>query len=373
MQRMCPIMAFDHIEWYVGNAKQAAYWYQQQFGFAITAYRGLETGDRHTTSYVLEQGNIRFVFTSPLGPDLPMAEHIKRHGDGIAVLAFVVEDAIATYDHAIERGACSAIPPTTMSDRHGCFRYAGIKSYGDIVIKFVEQHCYPAAFAPGFEPYLTLSSLRMHGSDRNGSDPGLVAIDHVVGNVEKGSMAHWVRFFTETLGFETLVHFDDSAITTTDSALMSTVIQDPTGTIKLPINEPAAGRRTSQIDEFLQYNHGPGIQHIALTTTNIIDTVTTLKAAGVEFLHPPQSYYDRLDERVDHQDISIEGIAKLGILADRDQDGYLLQIFTRPLQDRPTLFFEIIERHGATGFGEGNFKTLFEIIEREQQRRGNLV
>jgi 4-hydroxyphenylpyruvate dioxygenase len=361
----CPINRFDHLEFYVGNAKQSAIFYSQCFGFANTAYQGLETGSREIASYVMEQGNIRFVLSTALSPDSPIARSVLQHGDRIAIIAFEVPDAIAAYKETTARGAIGAIEPTETEDGYGLLRYSAIHCYGDTLIKFVDRSDYRGAFAPGFQ--------RRHVETFHGtSGLGLKAIDHAVGNVDLGDMDRWVKFFAETMGFELLVHFDDRAISTEYSALMSKVMQNSTGQIKLPINEPATGKRRSQIEEYLEYNRGPGVQHVALSTDNIIETVRKLKAAGVEFLRTPKTYYEDLTARVGQIDESIEQIAELGILVDRDSEGYLLQIFTQPVQDRPTLFFEVIERHGAQGFGEGNFKALFEAIEREQALRGNL-
>jgi 4-hydroxyphenylpyruvate dioxygenase len=361
MTDFCPIQQFDHLEFYVGNARQAALYYSKCFGFTQTAYRGLETGYRKTASYVLEQGDIRFVLSTALSPDHLIAQRVLKHGDHAAVIALEVPDAVAAYQTATQRGAVGAIYPTEEQDEHGTLRYSAIYAYGDTLIKFVERHQYQGTFAPGFEP----CQAQKEGV-------GLIGIDHVVGNVERGAMDRWVQFFADTMGFDLLVHFDDQAISTEYSALMSKVVQDGSGRIKLPINEPADGQRKSQIEEYLDYNHGPGIQHIALTTHNIIDTVTRLKACGVEFLAVPSTYYEDLTARVGPIAEPIDQLAQLGILVDRDEEGYLLQIFTQPVEDRPTLFFEVIERHGCQGFGEGNFKALFEAIEREQARRGNL-
>lgn len=364
MRDFCSIKGFDHLEFYVGNAKQAALFYAKCFGFVNTAYRGLETGSRETASYVMEQGNIRFVLSTGLNREHPISQSVLKHGDGIAIIAIEVLDAANTYKEAIERGATSAIPPTEEEDGRGILRYSAIHAYGDVLIKFVDRSDYFGAFAPGFEPRYSVCS--------NGNKARLRAIDHVVGNVEIGYMERWVKFFADTLDFSLLVHFDEKKISTKSSALVSKVMQDGTGKIKLPINEPAKGQRKSQIQEYLEYNCGAGVQHVALTTDNIIETVAQLRAAGVEFLSTPKTYYDRLAARVGNIDEPIEKLAELGILVDRDEDGYLLQIFTQPVQDRPTLFFEVIERHGAQSFGEGNFKALFEAIEREQALRGNL-
>lgn len=362
MREFCPLEGFDHLEFYVGNAKQAAHFYESSFGFVNTAYRGLETGYRKQASYVMEQGDIRLVLSTGLSPDYYISQSVLEHGDSIAVVALKVPDAIIAYRESTKRGAKGAIPPTEERDEQGVFRYAAIHAYGKILIKFVERSSYQGVFAPGFESR----------AQTNHSSVGLTHIDHVVANVELGAMDKWVKFFAETMGFELLVHFDDRTIATEYSALMSKVMQDPTGKIKLPINEPAKGKGQSQIQEYLNYNHGPGIQHVALATDNIIQTVSQLKDSGVEFLDIPSTYYESLAERVGKIKEPIEQLAELGILVDRDCDGYLLQIFTEPVEDRPTLFFEIIERQGSQGFGEGNFKALFEAIEREQALRGNL-
>lgn len=365
MNDFCPIKRIDHLEFYVGNAKQAALFYAKCFGFNNTAYRGLETNYRDTASYLMQQGNINFVLSTGLSPDHPIAKSVLKHGDNVAVIALEVPDAVSAYKQTISRGALGVIAPTKEEDAYGVFRYSAIRGYGDTVIKFIDRSDYAGVFAPGFEAQ-TKTHLTSPGV-------GLKTIDHIVGNVELGAMERWVQFFAETMGFNLLVEFDDKTIATEYSALMSKVMQDGSGKIKLPINEPASGKRKSQIEEYLEYNYGPGVQHIALATENIIETVTRMKATGVEFLVAPPTYYENLEQRVGKIDESIDQLAELGILVDRDQDGYLLQIFTQPVQDRPTLFFEVIERHGARGFGEGNFKALFEAIEREQARRGNLV
>lgn len=358
-----PILNFDHLEFYVGNARQAASFYETLFGFTITAHRGLETGSRKVSSYVLEQGDIRFILSTALNPEHPIANRVFKHGDHVAVIALAVPDATQAYKQVTARGAMGVIPPTIAEDDYGVLHYAAIHAFGDVLIKFVDRHDYRGIFAPEFEPH------PITGSDRS---VGLQAIDHVVSNVELGAMERWVKFFTDTMGFQLLVQFDDNAISTEYSALMSKVMQNGSGTIKLPINEPAQGKRKSQIQEYLDYHQGPGIQHIALSTSDIVATVTQLRNAGVEFLRVPTTYYQDLEARVGKIDESIAHLAELGILVDRDQDGYLLQIFTQPVEDRPTLFFEVIERRGAQSFGEGNFKSLFEAIEREQALRGNL-
>lgn len=364
MSDFCPIKRFDHLEFYVGNGKQAALFYSKCFGFTNTAYRGLETGSRKTASYVLEQGDIRFVFTTSLSPEHPIAESVFKHGDNIAIIALDVPDAVSAYKETTRRGAVGAIPPTEEEDAEGILRYSAIHGYGDTLIKFIDRSDYTGKFAPGFEA--------QHSIRSNSNGVGLKAIDHIVGNVELGAMEQWVQFFADTMGFSLLVHFDDRAISTEYSALMSKVMQDGTRKIKLPINEPASGKRKSQIEEYLEYNHGPGVQHVALATDNIIETVSQMRDLGVEFLQIPKNYYEHLENWVGKIDEPIDKLAELGILVDRDEEGYLLQIFTQPVQDRPTLFFEVIERHGSQGFGEGNFKALFEAIEREQALRGNL-
>ncbi len=358
-----PVLGFDHLEFYVGNARQAAKFYETTFGFTRTAHRGLETGSRKVASYVVEQGEIRLVLSTALNSDHPIAHRVLQHGDHVAVIGLAVPDAIDAYKQVTARGAIGVIPPTTAEDEFGLLHYAAIQLYGNVILKFVDRSDYRGTFAPEFKPQLAITPNR---------GAGLQTIDHIVGNVELGAMERWVKFFEETMGFELLVHFDDQAISTEYSALMSKVVQNGSGKIKLPINEPAAGKRKSQIEEYLEYHQGPGVQHIALSTQNIIATVSQLREMGVEFLRIPMTYYENLEARVGKIDESIDQLAELGILVDRDQEGYLLQIFTQPVEDRPTLFFEIIERHGAQSFGEGNFKSLFEAIEREQALRGNL-
>ena len=362
MSEFFPIKGFDHLEFYVGNAKQAAQFYAQGFGFINTAYRGLETGHRKTASYVMEQGDIRLVLSTALSLENMISQSVLKHGDSIAVIALKVPDAVSAYREATRQGAVGAIPPTKEQDQQGVFRYAAIHAYGEIFIKFVERSNYQGVFAPGFQ-----SRERS-----NNQGVGLTHIDHVVGNVELGAMDKWADFFAQTMDFELLVHFDEQTIATEYSALRSKVMQDSTGKIKLPINEPAAGKGKSQIQEYLDYNCGAGIQHVALATNNIIQTVSQLKDSGTKFLEIPLSYYENLEARVGKINEPIAKLAELGILVDRDRDGYLLQIFTQPVEDRPTLFFEVIQRCGSQGFGEGNFKALFEAIEREQIRRGNL-
>jgi 4-hydroxyphenylpyruvate dioxygenase len=364
MSDFCPIRRVDHLEFFVGNARQAASYYSSTFGFTVTAYRGLETGCRDLASYVLQQGDIRLVMTSALTPTHAVAHSVLEHGDGVGVIALEVPDAARALAETTARGARMAMALTEEADQDGTLRYAAIQAYGDTLIKFVERDDYAGVFEPGFQPVASVRPV---------TDAGLLAIDHIVGNVELGGMERWVRFFADTMGFNQLVHFDDKKISTEYSALMSKVMQDGSGRIKFPINEPASGRRKSQIQEYLEYYRGPGVQHIACAATDIIHTVTALKDRGVEFLKVPAAYYEDLHTRVGPINESVERLAELGILADSDDEGYLLQIFTQPVEDRPTVFFEVIERHGSRGFGAGNFKSLFEAIEREQARRGNLV
>jgi 4-hydroxyphenylpyruvate dioxygenase len=359
-----PIHGIDHLELFVGNAAQAAYYYTRALGFTETAYRGLETGTRDQVSHVLEQGRIRLVVTGTLTGDDPIAEHQKRHGDGVHSIALSVPDAAAAYEHAIAHGARGIDTPDELSDEHGTVRLASIETYGETRHVFVERDCYEGAFLPGFEARGARPSPRADGL--------FVGIDHVVGNVPLGHMEEWVQYYERVFGMTEMIHFSDEAISTEYSALMSKVVTDGSGRIKFPINEPAEGKKKSQIDEYLEFYRGPGVQHIALSTTNIVHTVNELRERGVEFLPIPESYYHEVPERVGQIDESLTDLRELGILVDRDDEGYLLQIFSKPVGDRPTLFFEVIERHGARGFGEGNFKALFEALEREQERRGNL-
>ncbi|MCB0076882.1 MAG: 4-hydroxyphenylpyruvate dioxygenase [Anaerolineales bacterium] len=366
-----PIKRIDHVEFYVGNAKQARHFYQTAFGFANTAYSGLETKNRKTASYVMEQRMIRLVLTAPLSPDSAIARHVHLHGDGVAVIALEVDDAASAYAETTHRGAQGAIKPTQIEDEHGVYRYSAIRAYGDTLIKFVDRSAYNGPFAPGYKGMNGYGN----GTGKVGKDHrgfGFAHIDHMVGNVELGAMNRWVDFFATTMGFSQLLHFDDEDISTEYSALMSKVMQDGSGKVKFPINEPAEGKKKSQIEEYLDYYYGPGVQHLALSTNDILGAVKRLRANGIDFLRVPTTYYDELEARVGKIDEPIDELAELGILVDRDDEGYLLQIFTKPVEDRPTLFFEIIERHGARGFGKGNFKALFEAIEREQELRGNL-
>jgi 4-hydroxyphenylpyruvate dioxygenase len=358
-----PINGTDYIEFWVGNAKQASIFYRAAFGYQLTAYRGPETGVRDRASYLLEQGRIRLVLTSALGPEGPIAAHVQRHGDGVRDLAFWVDDARTAWAAAVERGATSVQEPTEYRDDDGVVVVAAIATYGDTIHSIVERRNYRGLFLPGFRPAATTFQP---------APVGLKYVDHCVGNVELGRMNEWVGFYERVLGFYNLLTFDDKDISTEYSSLMSKVMSNGNGRIKFPINEPAAGKKKSQIDEYLDFYRGPGVQHIAVATDDIIATVTELKARGVEFLGTPTSYYETLQSRIGRIDEPVEVLAELGILVDRDDEGYLLQIFTKPVQDRPTLFYEIIQRKGAKGFGKGNFKALFEAIEREQAARGNL-
>jgi 4-hydroxyphenylpyruvate dioxygenase len=357
------LLAIDFIELYVGNARQSAHFFRSAFGLEPLAFTGLETGSRDRVSYVLQRRDVRFVLTAALHADHPIGAHVARHGDGVKDVAFRVADATAAYHEALRRGAHGLLEPTPMEDAAGRVTRATIAAYGDTVHSFIEREAYSGPFLPGFRPLQ---------SPLPAPDTGLCAVDHIVGNVELGQMEPWVGFYRDVLGFEQLLHFDDEAISTEYSALMSKVMQSDGGIVKLPINEPAEGRRKSQIDEFLEYYDGPGVQHIALSTDDICATVDALKAAGIPFIDVPKTYYDDLEQRIGSIDEEVAALAERHILVDRDHEGYLLQIFSQPLQDRPTLFVEIIQRKGSRGFGKGNFKALFEAIEREQARRGNL-
>jgi 4-hydroxyphenylpyruvate dioxygenase len=360
-----PIQNYDYLEFYVGDARQAAYYLEHAWGFVPIAYSGLETGVRDRASYALEQGNVRLVVTSPLGPEGEMGEHIKLHGDGVKYIALRVDDAEQAYREATKRGAHGTMELTSSKDNYGVVKRAAIAVYGDTEMVFVERQDYKGPFLPGYRP---LSS----NLPRRARPAGLAAIDHVVGNVELGKMNEWVEFFERVLGFTQLIHFDDRAISTEYSALMSKVMQNGSGRIKFPINEPAPGRKKSQIEEYLDFYRGPGVQHIALNTDDIVTTVRDLMERGVEFLRTPSNYYDDVLDRVGNITENVKDLAELGILVDHDDEGYLLQIFSKPIVSRPTVFFEVIERKGARGFGEGNFKALFEALEREQELRGNL-
>jgi 4-hydroxyphenylpyruvate dioxygenase len=358
-----PLLGTDHIEFWVGNAKQAAYFYQVAFGFRLTAYCGPETGIRDRASYVLEQGKIRFVLTTSLVPDNEITDHVTRHSDGVKVLALGVDDAEKAFYETMSRGAKAHTQPKVLHDENGEIKIASIHTYGETIHTFVERKNYKGAFMPGYKP--ATSSLKT-------VPVGLEYIDHCVGNVELGKMDEWVKFYEDVLGFKMIITFDDNDISTEYSALMSKVVSNGNGFVKFPINEPAAGKKKSQIDEYLEFYRGAGVQHIAIITNDVVKTVTELQNRGVDFLRVPTTYYDDLIERVGKIDEDIDSLRNLGILVDRDDEGYLLQIFTKPVEDRPTLFFEIIQRKGAKSFGKGNFKALFEAIEREQAIRGNL-
>lgn len=362
------LKGMDHVELWVGNAKQAAFYYQHAFGFTPVAYSGLETGNRKTTSYAMQQGKIRLVLTGAYHPNTELSAHHMMHGDGVKVIALEVPDASAAYEATTTRGATGLHDVMETEDENGVIRTSAIQIYGDTIHRFVERTSYKGVFMPGFHA--------IPNADESKNAVGLAAIDHMVGNVELGKMNYWVNFYHQVMGFRQLIHFDDQAISTEYSALMSKVMEN--GRVKFPINEPAQGKKKSQIEEYLDFYHGPGVQHIALITDDVIRTVSELRRRGVEFLTPPpNAYYDEvIIERLREKNVKVkedlEEIRKLGILVDADDEGYLLQIFTRPVGDRPTLFFEIIQRRGSRGFGLGNFKALFESIEREQALRGTL-
>ncbi len=363
MNDFMPLDGWDHVELWVGNAKQAAYFYEHAFGFARTAYSGPETGVRDRASYVVEQGDIRLVLTTALREEHEITRHHARHGDGVRDIALAVPDVTEAYRQAVQRGARGVREPARLEDEHGVVELAAIATYGDTIHTFVDRSGYTGAFLPGFV------SLSSNGRARGA---GLLSIDHIVGNVELGRMDQWVEFYERVFGMTNILHFGDDQIQTEYSALMSKVMSDGTGKIKFPINEPAEGKRKSQIEEYIEFYNGAGAQHIALASENIVETVTDLKSRGVAFLETPDTYYEDAPERVGEIDEDFDELREHKILVDRDDDGYLLQIFTKTAQDRPTLFFEVIERHGARGFGDGNFKALFEAIEREQALRGNL-
>lgn len=362
-QDFLPLLGTDYVEFYVGNAKQAAHFYKTAFGFQSLAYCGLETGVRDRASYVLQQGKIRLVLTTPLNSKSEINNHIVKHGDGVKVIALWVDDAEKAFYETIKRGAQSYQGLHTETDAFGEVKTAGIKLYGDTVHMFVERKNYNGVFLPGYKEWK---------SEYNPTETGLLYVDHMVGNVGWGEMNTWVDFYDKVMGFTNLISFDDNDISTEYSALMSKVMANGNGRVKFPINEPANGKKKSQIEEYLDFYEGQGVQHIAVATNNIVETVTQLQARGVEFLRVPDTYYDELTARVGQIDEEIAPLKKLGILVDRDDEGYLLQIFTKPVEDRPTLFFEIIQRKGAQSFGKGNFKALFESIEREQELRGTL-
>ncbi|MGB6036682.1 MAG: 4-hydroxyphenylpyruvate dioxygenase [Cryomorphaceae bacterium] len=358
-----PLNGTDYVELYVGNAKQSAHYYKTAFGFQSEAYSGLETGRKDQVSYVLRQDKIRLVLTTPLTPDSPINEHIRKHGDGVKVVALWVDDATKSWEETTKRGAKSFLEPETVEDKDGRIVRSGIHTYGETIHIFVERKDYNGVFLPGY---------RKWESDYNPKPSGLKYIDHMVGNVGWGEMNKWVDFYAKVMGFAQLISFDDKDISTEYTALMSKVMSNGNGRIKFPINEPAKGKKKSQIEEYIDFYEGAGVQHIALATDNIIETVTSLQSRGVEFLYVPETYYETVLDRVGEIDEDLAPLKKLGILIDRDDEGYLLQIFTKPVVDRPTMFFEIIQRKGAKSFGKGNFKALFEAIEREQESRGTL-
>lgn len=360
-----PLKRIDHLEFYSGNAKQSAIFYQYVLGFKLTGYSGLETGNREKASYLLEQGKIKFVLSSPLSDDSFIAEHHKKHGDGVRDIAFEVEDAAKSFMETTSRGAKGVLEPVELKDESGVIIKSSIQTYGDTIHTFIERKNYKGLFIPGF---VSAGNKAVKGI----KDTGLKAVDHIVGNVELGRMNEWVKFYAHIMGFNQLISFDDKDISTDYTALMSKVMQNGSGKIKFPINEPAMGKKKSQIEEYLDFYKSAGAQHIAMSTANILDTVNELKSRGLEFLTVPTTYYRELESRVGKIDENISDLEKLGILVDRDDDGYLLQIFTKPIEDRPTVFFEIIQRKGARSFGKGNFKALFEAIEREQELRGTL-
>ncbi len=361
------IRKIDHVRLFVGNARQSAYFYRNAFGFDVVAYAGLETKVRHEAGYVLKQGDITFVLASPLSADHPDCARLMHHGDGVQDVAIEVADVESAYHHSVSKGAVGVREPERLEDEFGVLQIATIKTYGHTLHSFINRDHYRGVFAPGYRP---LEPERYNPGTFE--SVGLAAIDHVVGNVEEGRMDEWVDFYKRVLGFEQLVHFDDKDISTEYSALMSKVVQNGSGRVKFPINEPAKAKRRSQIDEYLQYHGGPGVQHIALATGNIIDTIRAMRHNDVSFLRVPRAYYDLLPDRVGAIREDMEMLAELGILVDRDEEGYMLQIFTKPVADRPTLFFEVIQRRGSRSFGKGNFKALFEAIEREQEVRGTL-
>ncbi len=362
-EEFLPLQGTDFIELYVGNAKQAAHFYKTAFGFQSLAYAGLETGVRDKVSYVLQQGKIRLVLTTPYNSNSDISEFLRRHGDGVKTIAFWVEDATRAFEETVKRGAKPCLQPTVDRDEAGEVVRSGIHAYGDVVHIFVERKNYSGVFLPGYEPWL---------SDYNPTEIGLQYIDHCVGSVGWGEMNTWAKFYEEVMGFKNLITFDDKDISTEYTALMSKVMANDNMRIKFPINEPAHGKKKSQVEEFYDFNEGPGTQHLAVATDDIIFTVSELRKRGVEFLYVPGNYYDTVTDRVGEIQEDLKTLKSLGIMVDRDEDGYLLQIFTKPVEDRPTMFFEIIQRCGAKSFGKGNFQALFESIEAEQERRGTL-
>ena len=359
-----PLMGIDHVEYYVGNARQAAFYYTKAFGFTVTAYAGPETKQRDRASWLCEQGDVRYVFTGAMSPDSFIARHVLEHGDGVRDVALRVPDAADAHAQALSRGAKSVLEPTVLEDEHGKVVKASIEAYGDTVHSFIERENYSGPFLPGYrveEPF-----------PDDGPPVGIKAIDHVVANVELGKMNEMVEYYANILGFAQLVHFRDDQISSEYTALMSKVMWDGNGRVKFPINEPAPGKKKSQIEEYLDFYRSPGVQHIAMATDDIVQAVSALRARGMRFIRVPETYYESLWDRIGDIDEDQKEIERLGILADRDEEGYLLQIFTKIVQDRPTVFYEVIERHGSRGFGLGNFKELFLAIEREQEERGNL-
>jgi 4-hydroxyphenylpyruvate dioxygenase len=356
------IKSIDHLHFYVGNAKQAMYYWWKAFGFEPVAYSGLETGNRDFASYVLKSGQIKFVISAPYGPSSELASHHMVHGDGVKMIALEVDDVEKAWRETTSRGGKSAWAPREQKDDHGIYRSSAIYAYGETLHVFVDRADYKGVFAPTYRPI----------KDKVAQHAGLAALDHIVGNVQLGKMNYWVNFYHQVMGFRQLLHFDDKDISTEYSALMSKVMQNGNGRVKFPINEPAEGKKKSQIEEYLDYYLTPGVQHIAMATGDILGTVEDLKSRGVEFLRVPDTYYEMLPDRVGKIKEDLTAVHELGVLVDRDDEGYLLQIFSRPIQDRPTMFIEVIQRHGARGFGKGNFKALFESIEAEQEKRGNL-
>lgn len=360
---LMPLLGTDFVEFYVGNAKQSAYYYQNAFGYELVAYKGLETGSKDICSYVLQQGKIRLILTSALIENHPVADHVKKHGDGVKTLALWVDDAIQSFNTAVSRGAKIAFEPETLSDEFGVVIIAGIYTYGETVHTFVERKNYSGPFMPGFVAKKSLMEVK---------PIGLLYVDHCVGNVGWGQMNEWVEYYQKVMGFNLLITFDDKDISTDYTALMSKVVSNGNGYVKFPINEPAEGKKKSQIEEYIDFYGGAGVQHIAIATDDILKTVDQLRKNGIDFLYVPDTYYEEVLSRVGQIDEDLSELKRLNILIDRDEDGYLLQIFTKPVQDRPTVFYEIIQRKGAKSFGKGNFKALFESIEREQELRGTL-
>jgi 4-hydroxyphenylpyruvate dioxygenase len=358
-----PLQGTDYVEFYVGNAKQAAHFYKTAFGFQSLAYSGPETGNKDCASYVLRQNKLTFVLTTPLRPGNPVADHVARHGDGVKAIALKVEDATSAWQETTKRGGTSYLQPMTLTDGEGQLVMSGIHTYGDTVHLFIERNNYHGVFMPGF---------RKWESNYCPSETGLLYVDHCVGNVGWNQMNPWVKFYEDVMGFRNILTFDDKDISTEYSALMSKVMSNGNGYVKFPINEPAEGKKKSQVEEYLDFYNGEGVQHVAIATKDIVATVSQLQERGLDFLKIPDSYYETVLDRVGHIDEDLEPLQRLGILIDRDDEGYLLQIFSKPVEDRPTLFFEIIQRKGAKSFGKGNFKALFEALEREQAARGNL-